>query len=102
MVTRKPIQKLSLILSLICLGGPALAQSGFGVSYGSEECNNEPTYLTANDIDCTAVFAATNVWDFLDNLPRRIDLDELNTLNPELGELTYDSVIEGITFVRVR
>ena len=82
--------------------GNASAQSAFGVQYGSDDCNNEPAFLTANDIVCTAVFASTNVWDFLDNLPRRITLDELNALNPALGEVTYDSVIEGITFVRVR
>jgi len=84
------------------IGTTAVAQSGFGVRYGSQECNNEPAYLTENEITCTAVFAATDAWDFLNNLPRRITLDELNALNPDLGEVTYDTVIEGITFVRVR
>lgn len=96
------IRKLTLLLSLAVIAAPVAAQGNFGVRYGSEECNNEPTYLTANDITCATVFAATNVWDFLENLPRRITLDELNALNPDLGELTYDSVIDGITFVRVR
>ena len=99
---RNLIRDFSLILSMACLAAPAMAQSSFGVSYGSEECNNEPAYLTANDITCATVFASTNVWDFLDNLPRRITLEELNELNPVLGEPTYDSVINGITFVRFR
>lgn len=84
------------------MAAAAIAQSGSGVSYGSEECRNDPAYLTENDIACTAVFASTDTWDFLNNLPRRITLDEMNELNPELGEVTYETVIEGITFVRVR
>ena len=101
-MNRIPTRALTLACCIALTGTAALAQTSFGVRYGSDACNNEPTYLTENDIDCTAVFAATNVWDFLNNLPRRISLEELNELNPALGVVTYDTVIEGITFVRVR
>ena len=94
------------VLAIILCGAfgatGAVAQSGFGVTYVSQECNNEPVYLTDNDIVCTAVFADTNVWDFLNGLPRRITLDELAELNPGLEEVGYETVISGITFVRVR
>ena len=76
--------------------------SGFGTVYGSEACNNDPDFLTDNDIVCTAVFSSTNVWDFLNGLERRITFDELVALNPALVIETYDTVINGITFVRVR
>lgn len=79
------------------------AQSGFGaVTYGSDDCNNDPEYLTNNNISCTAIFSDTNVWDFLNNLPRRITLETLVELNPRLGEVDYNSVLGGITFVRVQ
>lgn len=80
----------------------AQGQSGFGTVYGSEACNNDPDYLNDNDILCTAVFSSTNVWDFLNSLQRRITFDELVALNPDLVIESYDTVITGITFVRVR
>ena len=75
---------------------------GGETTYASEECNKDPEYLTENDIVCTAVFSSTRVWDFLDNLQRRITLPELAELNPGLGEIDFETVISGITFVRVR
>lgn len=72
------------------------------VTYGNDECNNDPEYLTANDIVCSAVFSNTNVWDFLANLPRSITLAELVRLNPLLEIEDHSTVIGGITFVRVR
>lgn len=102
------MRRILAMISVACLSTPAIAEShvadggGFGVTYASEDCNNDPGYLTANDILCTAVFSDTNVWDFLDGLPRRISLEELADLNPGLGPIDYETVIGGITFVRVR
>lgn len=73
-----------------------------GVTYGNEDCNNDPSYLTANDISCMAVFSNTSVWDFLENLPRRISLATLIELNPSLDIEDHDTVLTGISFVRVR
>ncbi len=101
-MNRKLTQSLTLAFCMALTGATAVAQTSFGVRYGSEACNNEPAYLTENGIECAAVFASTDVWNFLNNLPRRISLEEMNELNPALGEVTYDTVIEGITFVRVR
>lgn len=83
---------------------PAIAQSsgGFGVVYLSEECNNDADYLTEREIVCTAVFSDTNVWDFLNGLPQRITLEELDELNPRLTDVSYETIISGISFVRVR
>ena len=77
-------------------------QGAFGVTYGNEDCNNDASFLTENAIVCTAVFSETNVWDFLNNLPRRISLDQLVALNPGLDIQDYETVLSGITFVRVR
>lgn len=79
-----------------------IAQSGFGVTYGSEACNNDANFLTENDIVCTAVFSETNIWDFLNTLTRRITFEELVALNPELVIEDYETVLGGITFVRVQ
>jgi len=75
---------------------------GGATVYASDECNKDPQYLTDNDIVCTAVFSNVRVWDFLESLPRRITLAELAELNPDLGEIDFETVIGGITFVRVR
>ncbi|PJI86241.1 hypothetical protein BC777_2609 [Yoonia maricola] len=76
--------------------------SAFGTTYGNEACNNDTSYLEENGIVCTAVFSDTNVWDFLNNLQRRITFDELVALNPLLEIEGYDTVLIGITFVRVQ
>lgn len=76
--------------------------SAFGTSYGNEECNNDPSFLEENGIICTAVFSETNVWDFVNSLPRRVSLDDLIALNPLLVIEDYDTIITGITFVRVQ
>ncbi|MDP5084549.1 MAG: hypothetical protein NWQ23_03940 [Yoonia sp.] len=73
-----------------------------GVRYGNDDCNNSPSYLAANDISCTAIFSDINVWDFLNNLPRRISLETLIELNPSLGTVDYNTVLKGMMFVRVR
>ena len=101
------MKKIALCVVIAAMAGSAMAtvtsaQSGFGVQYASDDCNHEPSYLEANEITCRTVFAATSVWDFLNGLPRRITLEELAELNPNLEEVTYDTVIPGITFVRVR
>ena len=104
----RPIINLLTWISLVMLAMPSIAdnhivQPSFGApAYASEDCNNEPEYLQANRISCVAVFAETNVWDFLENLPRRISLAELSELNPRLGPVDYSTVIRGITFVRVQ
>lgn len=97
----------SALIAVASLTTPVLAENhvaqfGGSTVYASEECNKDPDYLTENDIVCTAIFSSTRVWDFLDNLPRRISLTELAELNPGLGEIDYETVIGGITFVRVR
>jgi len=80
-----------------------VAQPSFGApAYASDDCNHEAEYLETNNISCVAIFADTNVWDFLENLPRRISLATLTDLNPRLGPVEYTTVIKGITFVRVR
>ncbi len=79
-----------------------VAQGAFGVTYGNDDCNNDPAFLEENEITCTAVFAETNVWDFLNNLPRRISLETLIALNPSLNIEGYDTILGGITFVRVQ
>lgn len=76
--------------------------NAFGTTYGSEDCNNDPSFLEQNDIVCTAVFSDTNIWDFLNNLPRRITFDELVALNPQLVIEDYETILSGITFVRVQ
>ncbi|MEJ8561767.1 hypothetical protein QTO30_11420 [Yoonia sp. GPGPB17] len=76
--------------------------SAFGTTYGNEDCNNDVSFLEENDIICTAVFSETNIWDFLNTLPRRITFDELVALNPLLIIEDYDTIITGITFVRVQ
>lgn len=99
-----PILRGVALLSMALISAPlsTSAQSAFDVTYGSEDCNNDASFLTENDIVCTAVFSETNVWDFLNNLPRRISFDELVSLNPELEIEDYETVLTGITFVRVR
>ena len=79
----------------------AQADSG-GVRYGSEDCNNDPNYLIENDILCSAVFSNTNVADYLDSLARRIPISMFAELNPLLGTIDRDTIIEGITILRVR
>ncbi|EBA13750.1 hypothetical protein RCCS2_07674 [Roseobacter sp. CCS2] len=76
--------------------------SAFGTTYGNEDCNNDAIFLEENDIVCTAVFSETNIWDFLNNLPRRITFDELVELNPLLIIEDFDTILTGITFVRVQ
>lgn len=104
--------RVSRILALVALTSLAttasseshVEQSG-GASafkYGNDECNNSPSYLKENDLACVAVFSDTNVWDLLDGLPRRITLDTFVELNPLLIDVDYDTVITGITFVRVQ
>lgn len=98
----------SALISIALLIAPASAEnhieqpSGNGATYGSEECNNDADYLTENNILCTAIFSDTRVWDFLNNMPRRITLAELAEFNPQLGEIDHDTILTGITFVRVR
>ena len=76
--------------------------NAFGTTYGSNDCNNDPSFLEENGIVCTAVFSDTNVWDFLNGLPRRITYDELVDLNPLLVIEDYETILTGITFVRVQ
>lgn len=91
------------MLSTTALAENHVDQPLFGsVTYGNDECNNDPEYLTDNNIICAAVFSNTNVWDFLANLPRSITLAELVRLNPLLEIEDHSTVISGITFVRVR
>ena len=95
----------SLAVAIAVLTTPqAIAQSsgGFGVVYLSEECNNDPEYLTERNIVCEAVFSDTNVWDFLNGLTQRISLEELDELNPRLIDVSYETILTGISFVRVR
>ena len=87
------------ILALALVSTPL---SAFETSYGNEDCNNEASFLEENDIICTAVFSEINVWDFLNSLPRRISFDELVALNPLLVLEDFDTIITGITFVRVQ
>ncbi len=94
-----PILRCLAFMSLALLAAPLAA---FGVIYGSDDCNNDPGFLEQNDIVCTAVFSDTSVWDFLNNLPRRITYDELIALNPLLVIEDYETVLTGITFVRVQ
>lgn len=95
-------------LSLVMVALPSNAenhiiQPSFGApAYASNDCNNEPEYLETNNISCVAVFAETNVWDFLESLPRRISLATLTELNPRLGPVDYTTLIKGITFIRVQ
>jgi len=103
-----PILHLMAWISLVMVAMPLnaenhIVQPSFGApAYASNDCNNEPDYLEANKISCVAVFAETNVWDFLENLPRRISLATLTELNPRLGPIDYTTLIKGITFVRVQ
>ncbi len=106
-MTRPILTALSLIVAAV-FATSAFSDShvanpgGFGVIYGNDECNRDADFLTENGIVCTAVFSDTNVWDFLNNLPRRIDLDEMIALNPNFLIVEYDTIITGITFVRVQ
>ena len=75
---------------------------GFGVIYGNDDCNNDADFLTENGIVCTAVFSDISVWDFLNGLPRRIDLDEMIELNPQFLIVEYDTILTGFTFIRVQ
>jgi hypothetical protein len=103
-----PILRCLSVVGLMCLTTSVSAENhvvrpeGGVVGYGSQDCNADAEQLTARGIVCTAVFADTKVWDLLDTLPRRITLAELNAFNPDLGTLTFDNVIGGITFVRVQ
>lgn len=96
------------VMSVICLSSMASAEnhieqpSPFGVLYGNDDCNNDADFLTENNIICAAVFSNTTVWDFLNNLQRRIALETLVELNPSLGTLEFETVLTGITFVRVQ
>ena len=99
-----PILRSLLLMCFAFLAAPsnAAAQGAFGVTYGSDDCNNDPNFLEENGIVCTAVFTETNVWDFLNGLPRRISLEELVDLNPGLSIEDFETVLGGITFVRVQ
>jgi len=106
-MTKDTLQR-TVIAALICASSAAHAENhtatnegGFGVKYGDEACNNTPEFMANNDITCTAVFSETNVWDFLEGLPRRIPLETLISLNPALEIEGYETVLSGITFVRV-
>lgn len=95
------------LLSLMSLASGGMAENhqaegAFGVKYGSEDCNNTPEFMSQNDITCTAVFSDVRVWDFLEGLPRRIPLDMLIELNPDLEIADFETILTGITFVRVR
>ncbi len=96
----------SAFITFALLASPVIAENhvaAFGATvYGNEDCNNDADFLTENGIVCTAVFSSTNVWDFLNNLQRRITLPELVDLNPNLEIVDFETVINGITFVRVR
>lgn len=96
----------SAFVAFALLSSPASAENhvaAFGATvYGNEDCNNDADFLTENGIICTVVFSSTNVWDFLNNLQRRITLPELVGLNPALEIVDFETVIDGITFVRVR
>ncbi len=73
-----------------------------GIKYGSDDCNNDAAFLTENGIVCSAIFSDTSVADFLDNLPRSITIAMFMELNPRLGPLEFDSVLTGISMLRVR
>ena len=73
-----------------------------GVAYGHPACNSDSTELSEAKVQCTAIFSDTSVWDFLNGLTQRITLEEMNEFNPALGTVTYDTIIGGLTFVRVQ
>lgn len=72
------------------------------VKYGSDECNNDPDYLNENGILCAAVFSDVSVGDYLNTLSPRISLSMLAELNPRIENVDRNTVIGGITILRVR
>lgn len=96
------------LISLVSLSTTAsaeshVAQSDDGaVRYGSDACNNDPEYLSANNITCSAVFSTTNVADFIGSLTRSMPLSMFAELNPRLGPIDRDTALEGILILRIR
>ena len=97
-MTRKFV-RIGAVVDLALVSPPL---SAFNTIYGNDDCNNDATFLEENGIVCTAVFSETDIWDFLNNLQRRITFDELVALIPLLEIESYDTILTGITFVRVQ
>ena len=72
------------------------------VKYGSDDCNNDPGYMSENNILCAAIFSDTSVGDYLNSLPGRVTLSMFAELNPRLGTIDHNTVIKGITILKVR